>query len=242
MRPVIFYPNAEDVLDDPSLQCYFRPLLSYECERDSEKYKIHLLGTDGLYCEAGFKYSENNFFGFDYNRGKYRFLGNIECFEGYDQIPSFYNLLKKDFEEYKNEYLRNKVTTSNYLDVLQNKLGDVMTDSLESLSYYAEAFYSYEFTKYYYQTTGKHQDISVLTESYGKNEDDFLLSESDAMNILDEFFINLEWNLQNDYAISKEMLCCATERYRFMSIIGGGTVFALLDSKNDKVYILEYFS
>jgi hypothetical protein len=115
-------------------------------------------------------------------------------------------------------------------------------DDFENILYYAEAFYGYEFTKYYYEKTGTHRHISVVTEGYGENTNDFLLKKDDAINMLGEFFINLKYNLQNDYDINEEAFCCAADEWRFTSIICSCEVFALLNKNADKVYILEYFT
>lgn len=238
---VEFYPKIENVLTDISLNCYFRPLLTYNYNIDDKYYQIHLLCTDGLYCEGKIKYSESNFFGFDYNGGKYKFLGNIKCFMNYKIIPKLYDFLLKDFMEKKDDYLNNKVSTDTYLGSISDKICKLFPAKYsDSITDYAEAFYSYEFTKYYYEQTGKHKHISVVTENYGENEDDFLLSKNDALNILEEYFINLKYMQKNTYEITKEMFCCAVESSRFMSIIGGRLVFTLLDKNNDKVYLLEY--
>jgi len=237
------YPKIENVLADTSLKCYFRPLLTYKHTVDRKEYQIHLLGTDGLFCEEKFKNAESNFFGFDYNGGKYIFSGNIECFAECDKIPIVYDFLCQDFQNKKENYLSNKVTTEIYLKGIRAKLKKLaIFEDFNNITYYAEAFYCYEFTKYYYEKTGKHKHISVVTEDYGENEDDFLLDKAFALNVLEEFFVNLKWNLENDYGITKDMFCCAVERYRFMSICGGGVVFTLLDKNADKVYVLEYHS
>ena len=235
------YPKIENVLADTQLKCYFHPLLTYTYTLSQKDYKIHLLATDGLYCEKIFLNSENNFFGFGYNDGKYEFLGNIECFVEYDKIPMVYDFLIKDFQENKDAYLQNKISTQAYLKKIEDKLKKLANfKDFDYMNYYAEAIYSYEFTKYHYEKTGIHSHISVITENYGKDDSDFLLAKDDALGILDEFFMNLQWNLQNDYGVSKAMFCCATDTYRFMSIIGGSVAFAFLDKSLDKVYILEY--
>ena len=237
------YPKIENVLADTSLKCYFHPLLTYRHTINGKDYKIHLLGTDGLYCEESFLNSERNFFGFDYNDGKYKFLGNIECFIGYEKIPMVYDFLIRDFQENKDGYLSGKVSTEKYLKGIENELKKLANfENFDAITYYAEAIYSYEFTKYNYEKTGEHVHISAITDNFVKDKNNFLLDKNDALSVLDEFFINLQWNLENDYGISKDMFCCATDRFRFMSIVGDGMVFALLDKSVEKIYILEYSS
>jgi hypothetical protein len=237
------YPQIENILADTSLKYYFRPLLTNTQVIDGKEYKFHLLGTDGLFCEKKFKNSEGYFFGFDYNNGKYKFLGKLECFEEYEKIPALYDFLQQDFRNKKDEYLNSKLKFNDYFKQIEKELKkNTNFNNFYYVECYADAFYSYEFTKYHYEQTGIHKHISVLTENYGENEDDFLFSRDNAMNVLEEFFINLEYNLENDYGINKEMFCCATDEFRFMSICGGGMVFVLFDKNNDKIYLLRYHS
>ena len=237
------YPEIEEVLTDPLLECYFRPLLTCNCERNVKNYKIHLLCFDGVFPDENrvVKYSEGGLFGFQYNNGVYKFLGDIKTLEHYDKIPVLYECLKADVIQHKDEYVDNKVPFSKYYNRLK---GLIKKDfAFDTIDFYTEAFYSYEFTKYYYEKTGIHKHISVLTENYGENDDDFLLEENDARNMLEEFFLNIQWNLKNNYdGFNIDMFCCAAECYRFMSLLGSFTIFGLLDEKNDIVYNLVYGS
>lgn len=240
---VLLYPRLENVFKDPSLGVYFRPLLTATISIAGQSYQIHLLGTDGLFCEDKFKYAEQNFFGFKYNNGLYEFLGNLRVFEEYDKVPELYEFLQQDFLLNRDQYLANKTTDAEYLKSIELQLKKVSKfQNLSNAEYYAEAFYSYEFTKYYYEKFGTHHHISVITEGYGKNKKPFLSDKEDALSILEEFFINLKYNVTFDYEINEEMFVAATERYRFMSINGGGDILAMLDPTKDIVYILEYSS
>jgi len=240
---IVFYPAIEKVFKDTTLAVYFRPLLSVTTSVAGKPYVIHLVATDGLFCKEKFNYAEKNFFGFKYNGGLYEFLGDLKVFNGYNKIPALYSFLQQDFLLSRDGYLANKVKVSDYLKKIASQLKKMFThQDFSDAEYYAEAFYSYEFTKYYYERFGTHRHISVVTENYGKNTRPFLMDEDDALSILEEFFINLPYNVTFDYGINIEMFVAGTERYRFMSINGGGDVLAMLDPAKDIVYMLEYFS
>lgn len=242
---VTLYPPVETVFKDTRLGIYFRPLLTARMLVADKPYNIHLLGTDGLVCkeDVSFPYAENYFFGFKYNNGHYEFLGNLEVFEEHSRIPALHAALTADFRKNRDEYLAAKTSIPEYMERITAGLIDLSAFSdMAYAEYYEKAFYSYEFTKYYYEKYGRHQHISVVTQGYAKNTEPFLMEEENAQDILEEFFINLEDNLANDYGIKEELFVCGTERYRFMSRIGGGDVLALADSEKDIIYILEYAS
>ncbi len=240
---ITLYPKIEKVFKDKRLGFYFRPLLTVEINVENKPYSIHLVATDGLFCEEKFKYSEQNFFGFKYDNGLYEFLGELKVFNDYEKVPDFYSFLDKDFIENRDTYIDNKVKCVDYIKKLKPHLKKTSGfQDVSNAEYYAEAFYSYEFTKYYYEKYGVHRHISVLTQNYGKNTEPFLFEKKNALSILEEFFINLKYNVTFDYNISENMFVAGTERYRFMSLNGGGDVLAMLDPTKDIVYILEYFS
>ena len=97
---VTLFPEVIDVFANHELGCYFKPLLTYPVTVNSKEYFIHLLGTDGLFPEAPFQYSENGLWGFDYNNGKYLFKGELRIF-GASNVQDVYSLLKNDFEDNK---------------------------------------------------------------------------------------------------------------------------------------------
>ena len=240
---IILYPSIETVFKDTTLGLYFRPLLTANILIEDKPYSIHLVATDGLFCCEKFKYSEQNFFGFKYDKGLYEFLGDLKVFNDYNKVPALHNFLQLDFLQNRDIYLANKTKSNDYLKRLNVQLKKVSRfQDFSNAEYYAEAFYSYEFTKYYFEKFGKHSHISVVTENYGKNTDPFLFDKGNAISILEEFFINLKYNVTFDYSINDKMFVAGTERYRFMSINGGGDVLAMLDQTKDIVYILEYSS
>lgn len=238
---IILYPKADQVFSNPELAIYFKPLLTSHTSVSGKKYQIHLLGTDGLFCETKFKYSENNFFGFKYNNGTYDFLGDIRVFNEYDKVPELYTFLKKDFLKNSDLYLNNKISVSKYLSDIEFELQEISNfEDFSNAIYYAEAFYSYEFTKSYYEKYAKHSHVSAITEGFAKNTDLLLIDKEDALSILEEFFVNLKYNLENKYDINKEMFISGVAGERFMSINGGCNILAMLDTSQDIVYILEY--
>lgn len=234
------YPDIENVFIDKSLGIFFKPILTAKTLVNGEDYHIHIVSTDGLFCKNEYKYSENNFFGFKYINGKYEFLGDLAVFDDYEKIYELHNALEEDFTQNKDTYLKEKRTVDDYLENILQQLEKNNFYNFSNTEYYAEAFYSYNFTKYFYEKFGVHKHISVITENYGKNTDPFLLDKKEALSILEEFLINMNYNLKKDYQINENMLVTATEISRFMSIVRDGIVFSLLDTTNKIVYILEY--
>ncbi|MGN7810723.1 hypothetical protein [Flavobacterium sp. 22076] len=234
------YPDIENVFIDKSLGIFFKPILTAKTLVNGEDYHIHIVSTDGLFCKNEYKYSENNFFGFKYINGKYEFLGDLAVFDDYEKIYELHNALEEDFTQNKDTYLKEKRTVDDYLENILQQLEKNNFYNFSNTEYYAEAFYSYNFTKYFYEKFGVHKHISVITENYGKNTDPFLLNKKEALSILEEFIINIDHNLKNNYQINQNMFVAATEISRFMSIIRDGIVLSLLDTSNKIVYILEY--
>ncbi|QQP12274.1 hypothetical protein FJQ98_24800 [Lysinibacillus agricola] len=238
-KKITLYPKASDVFVDVRLACYFRPLLSFTDVVEGTEYILHVLGTDGLFCEEEYLNAENNFWGFRYIDGKYDFLGDLRTF-GDGNVQDIYAFLQADFAKNKNYYMENKITVNTYKMGIQDGLNQLAKNF--DVDYYADAFYSYEFTKYHYKCTGEFRHITELTEGWGHDDTEVLIGREEAQEMSEEFFMNLKWNVTHDYGIDESLIRGATERYRFMSIIGGGTVFILLKPKEQTVYLLEYFS
>lgn len=241
---ITLYPEPSKVFTDPSLAMYFKPLLTTLAHLNGQQYTIHLLSTDGLICkeESSVKYSENYLFGFRDHHGIYEFLGNPEVFINNTSVPALYELLLQDFLENRDKYLKAKKTVKEYLmDIREPILSLPELDDTDAAQYYAKAFYSYEFTKYYYQKYGVHKHISVVTEGWGKNTDPFLLDKEDGQDVLEEFLMNMEEDSLHDYGLNPEQFIAGTERRRFVSL-SGGLVLALRDPENDIIYIAEYGS
>jgi len=241
---IILYPEPSEVFTDPSLVMYFKPLLTTLIHLNGKPYKIHLVSTDGLICEeeSTIKYSENYLFGFRYHQGIYEFLGNPEVFTDSTSVPALYELLQQDFLENRDQYIKIKKTVKEYLKEIRLQILSVPGfNDPDAAEYYAKAFYSYEFTKYYYQKYGVHRHISVVTEGWAKNTDPFLLDEEDGQDILEEFLMNMEDDSPHDYGLSPEQFAAGTERRRFVSL-SGSLVLALADPEQDIIYMAEYGS
>lgn len=241
---ITLYPEPSEVFTDPSLAVYFKPLLTTSVYLSGKSYKIHLLSTDGLVCkeESTIRYSENYLFGFRYNQGVYEFLGNAEAFVDSTAVPALYEFLQQDFLENRDEYLKTKKTVKEYLEDIRVQILSLPGfEDPDTAEYYAKAFYSYEFTKYYYQKYSVHRHISVVTEGWAKNTDPFLLDEEEGQDVLEEFLMNLEEDSPHDYGLSPEQFTAGIERRRFVSL-SGALVLALADPEQDIIYIAEYSS
>lgn len=237
---IILFPQAANVFDDPSLQCYFKPLLTVKKHVLGKEYNIHLLSTDGIFPEKIFLNSERYFWGFRYKEGKYHFIGKTETF-GNSNFTELYSVLKNDFQKNRDRYLENKISYKDYYNEKKELIKSVARFTKEQdPQYFAESFYCYEFTKYYFEKYGKFCHVNEITENYGHDENDILLSTEDMNWCLGEFFINLEYNLENCYNINENMAVCGTEGFRFTCM--GGTSIAFVNTEQDIIYILEYFS
>ena len=238
---IILYPDPTTVFTDPALSVYFKPLLTANTEAGGQSRAIHLLSTDGLICEEtlSFRYAENFCFGFSCNAGRYQFLGDLRVFREADLVPALHRLLLEDFEQKKAAYVKNKTTTGEYLEQLQPILKtEPAAAGFTDAEYYARSFYSYEFTKYYYQRFGVHRHVSVVTEGWAKNTDPFLLDGDDAGDILEEWLDGFEEKAAHQYRITAAMFAAGTERRRFVSL-SSGLVLALLDPREEIVYMIE---
>lgn len=237
---IILFPDINDVFSDTTLACYFKPLLTVEHNTGKKNYHIHLLSADGVFCEQAFLNAESGFFGFQYNNGKYQFLGDTKVF-GDSNFHDVYTALQADFDANKDNYLESKITYKAYAQQIKPLLEKVAQFTPEQdPTYYAEAFYCYAFTKYHYQKTNRFIHINAVTENWGIDDSDIFISRDDMNNILNEFFINLEYTHKNNYNITIDNAICATLAYRFA--LFAGTSIAFLDEESDQIFILEYHS
>lgn len=240
LEGLTLFPSAVQVFNDPSLECYFKPLLSVKKYVLGKEYNIHFLSTDGLFSEKVFLNSERGFWGFKNNNGKYDFLGDIKTF-GNSNFNELFSALKKDFNENKEFYFENKVSYKDYYKKNKELVKNIARFTKEQdPQYFTEAFYCYEFIKYYFEKTGEFLHINEVTENYGNDENEILLSVDDVSYCIEEFFLNLEYNLENKYNISPNMAVCGVEGFRFTC--WGGTVVAFVNTEQDIIYILEYHS
>ncbi|MDR2868816.1 MAG: hypothetical protein LBV04_00005 [Deferribacteraceae bacterium] len=228
------FPQVEDVFVDPSLEPYFKPLLSYP----HHDYTIHLLSTDGLYAERGAKYSESGLWGFRYEAGKYNFLGDLSIFDG-NNYADIYYIIKDDFEAKKEQYLSERVTHKAHWEAIEDELTDIANFDYRDVQDYTESCYSYFLSKYNYKQTQNLRYVMELVAHFHHDESDVLLDET-ALHVLDEYCLNLKEHLKHDYGFLRDMVVCATEGTRFTRY--GGASFAFLDRAADIVYILEYYT
>ncbi|WP_300393204.1 hypothetical protein [Fusobacterium sp.] len=237
IEDIIFFPSAVQVFDDPSLECYFKPLLSVKKYILGKEYVVHLLSTDGVFSEKIFLNSERYFWGFKYINGKYHFLGNINSF-GNSNFTELYSALKKDFSLNKETYFKNKVNYKEYYNQNKNFIKNIARFTKEQdPQYFSEAFYCYEFTKYYFEKTGKFCNINEIFENPSYDENEVLLSIEDVGYCIEEFFLNLKYNLENKYNISPDMAVCGAESFKFTC--WGATSIAFVNVEDDNIYILE---
>ncbi|MEW4371661.1 hypothetical protein [Paenibacillus kandeliae] len=234
---VTVFPEPADVLEDPSLSCYFLPMLSFTHEHleDQRSYRIHLLGTDGLQCLDAALYSENHIWGFEYNDGKYRFLGNISVFGGVN-IPEVYAWLVEDFDRNCEYYLHEEIAASDYGEQVQVALSSIANFEAR---YYAENVYSYLYARTHYQRTGEFRHIDELTGDHRPIDQHLLLDRLEAQEMSAIVLDNLPDTLRVRYDIQPEMIVGGAERFRFMSASSSGVVLALLNTHRQQVYLLE---
>ena len=234
MENILLYPDPATVFAEPALAMYFKPLLTVLGETP-----VHLLTRDGMIVkhEPAYQFAENYCFGFGLEAGKYRFLGSVDAFEASGKIPALYAQLHNDWQQNKDGYLKGKTPVKVYLEAHA-----ALLDS-EYASIYARSFYSFEFTRYYYQKFGVHRHVSVVTEGWAKTDDDFLLEGADAGDVLEECLgLIEEEGAVYPLNLSAGMIVAATESRRFAALSGSCFVMGLLDRENEILYMVEHAS
>lgn len=232
----IFYPEPEMVLEDPSLACYFTPLISFTHEHlsNQQSYHIHLLGMNGLQCVKSAAYSEKGLWGFAYNNGKYRFLGDRSVF-GEVNIPEVYGWLVADFNHNCEYYLHKKIKAADYAEGVQVALTSIANFEAKT---YAEGIYGYLFSRAYYQRTGEMHSISEVTEAELRYREDVLLDQLEAQEQSSGFLSELQ-HTEHQYNIKPEMIVGGVRRARLMSPHDEGQILAALDASRQHIYMLE---
>lgn len=243
LKGVQLYPKAKDVLDDEELECFFRPLLTIKQNIKGKEFLIHVILSLGISAEKlseGYKFSENGFFGFEYNAGKYKYLGSKDIFYNYDLTKGLNRYLQADFIEQKEIYLSKKIAMEAYIERMMEKIRSIVqVGNCDNLRCYLESFYSYELTKYQYQATGSFRSFKEIIEGW-KTSSDFIHSENSIDNVIGEFFLNLKYNLKNFYGITSNMACFGIDAFNFME--NKDMLFTLVDEEKERVYMLEYCS
>ncbi len=235
---VRLYPEPAEVLENPALSCYFLPLMSFTHEhiQDQQEYTIHLLGTDGLSCTSPRPCAENIIHGFQYNEGRYRYMGDPAAFGEYNNISEVYGWLLEDFNRNSEYYLHEKISAADYGANVQVALNSIATfDSRR----YAEGIYSYLYTKTHYQRTGEFHQMTELTDNQLPVADDLLLDHLTAQELGQTLLAELPQHTQHSYNLRPEMIVGGTERSRFMSPSGHGAILAALDPKHKEIYLLN---
>ncbi|WP_411347936.1 hypothetical protein [Paenibacillus sp. WLX2291] len=234
---ITLFPEPEDVLEDPSLTCYFLPMLSFTHEHleDQRAYRIHLLSTDGLQCLDDALYSEQHIWGFEYHDGKYRFLGDIDVFGGVN-IPEVYAWLVEDFDRNCEYYLHEKRSAVDYGEQVQVALSSIANFEARS---YAENVYSYLYARTHYQRTGEFRHIDELIGNHRPMDQHLLLDRLEAQEMSAIILDHLPDTLRMRYDMQPEMIVGGAERFRFLSASSGGAVLALLNTHRQQVYLLE---
>lgn len=235
---VIFFPNSQDVFAEKDMEIYFSPLLTYKYKLNNKEYKIHLITTAGLICENDYLNSENRFFGFKYNNGKYEFLGNIHTF-GNSEIKEVYSFLRADFENNKDYYLLQKVSLSDYVKMvkpLARKAGNFT--ERQSLGNYIENFYSYEMEKYNYQKTGKIMHLFEITESIFREKKHLFYNTEETKKITLNFLDVLGNDFQTRYNLEKAEPICAADTFCFSNF--SSTAVTFFNPEKSLIYTFEY--
>lgn len=232
MENIKFFPDYKDIFIDENLKYYFKPICTIG--------NYHFLTVDGIFCIKNYKYSENDYFGFKLKDGKYEFLGNLDCF-GNNEIEKLYEILEKDFEKNKKDYLSKKIKIVNYVKNIFSKIGEIKFDEEQDLEYYIESFYCYNMAKYYYELNKKIVSVKALTENYGITpEDELFIDKEELKNCLGDFFINIEYELELTTAPIEDMCVMGIEVIPFTMC--GEIVGLLYDEKEDIIYLREQHS
>lgn len=226
---LVLFPKIVNVFDDPSLEIYFKPLLSVKKHVLGKEYIIHLLSTNGIFLYPN---EDKKALSFKYINGKYHFLDNIKKF-GKSNFSELYLVLKKDFKDNKEKYFEEKLSYKEYYKRNKELIKNTARFTVDQdPQYFAEAFYSYEFTKYYYEKTGELFNINLDFVDDGKKN--ILLSPEEVAGIINSFFGDLNKNICD---ISPSMAVCAIEGKIFSC--WGALVVAFVNVAEDIIYIVE---
>ena len=232
MKDIKYFPDYKDVFVDEKLKYYFKPICTIG--------NYYFLTIDGIFCIKDYKYSENYYFGFRLKDGKYEFLGNLDCF-GDNDIEKLYEILEKDFEKNKKDYLDKKMKIADYVKNIFSKIGEIKFDEEQDLEYYIESFYCYNMAKYYYELNKKIVSVKSLTANYGITpEDELLIDKEDLKNCLGDFFINIEYELELTPFPTEDMCVMGVDVVPFTMC--GEIVGLLYDKKENIIYLREQHS
>ncbi|WP_239257014.1 hypothetical protein [Listeria ilorinensis] len=230
------YPDIKEVFCKPvEMAPFFRPLFSFDVHDEI----FHMIATPGLYGVEGKEdfYNELNFHGFKRDESaRYDFLGDLEKFQNHQEIPALFAELQADWEKQGVEYYNQKMKVMDYLTSLT-----VSEREKTLFHFYIRDFYGYEMVKYHYEQTGEFKTLLAQTEGWG-NPDDIPFIPKEENECVEEFFMNIGDHLKNSYPISQEKFIGGTDKYEFLSVMGGGSNFLFYDQGSHLVFLLEYHS
>ncbi len=235
-----WYPDPDEVLDNPALSCYFLPLVSFDHEhlQNGQMYRIHLFGIEGLPFVVPDRYGEPHVWGFAYNDGKYRWLGDTAVFGGMN-VPEVYAWLLQDFDRNCEYYMHERMSADDYVTGAQTALVSIANFDARA---YAHSVYSYMYTRIHYQRTGQFRHMDELTgqrpASMGLRSARWLLDHLEAQQLGSSVLAGLTTVERNRYELEASMIVGGAERFHFMDS-SQGAVVAALDTERQHVYLLQ---
>ncbi|MFD1886645.1 hypothetical protein [Paenibacillus wenxiniae] len=235
-----WYPDPEDVLDNPALSCYFLPLVTFTHEhlQNGQAYQIHLFGIEGLPCVAPDRYGEPHMWGFAYNGGKYRWLGDTAVFGGMN-VSDVYAWLLNDFDRNCEYYMHERMSAADYVAGAQTALASIANFDARA---YAHSVYSYMYTRVHYQRTGQFRHMNELTSDQatatGLRSERWLLDRLEAQQLGSSVLAGLTTVERHRYALDTAMIVGGAERFHFMDS-SQGAVVAALNAERQHVYLLQ---
>ncbi len=237
---IIWYPEPEDVLDNPALSCYFLPLVSFNHEQlvDGQSYRIHLFGIEGLPCVSPDRYGEPHIWGFAYHDGKYRWLGDVAIFGGMN-VPEVYAWLLQDFDRNCEYYMHERMSADDYVAGIQTALASIANFDAQD---YAHSVYSYMYTRIHYKRTGQFRHMDELTGNpitfTRLRSERWLLDHLEAQQLGSLVLSRMTQTQRNAYHLEPAMIVGGAERFHFMDSCEGAVV-AALDAEHQLVYLLQ---
>ncbi len=239
-QSIHWYPDPEDVLDNPALSCYFLPLVTFTHEhlQNGQAYQIHLFGIEGLPCVAPDRYGEPHLWGFAYNDGKYRWLGDTAVFGGMN-VPEVYAWLLNDFDRNCEYYMHERMSAADYVAGAQTALASIANFDARS---YAHSVYSYMYTRVHYQRTGQFRHMDELTgdtaTGSGLRSERWLLDRLEAQQLGSSVLAGWTMVERHRYELDPAMIVGGAERFHFMDS-SQGAVVAALNAERQHVYLLQ---
>jgi len=162
------YPAFSEVFSDQKLEGIFYPLCTIELN-DERLTKLFFVSSNGIWTNDA-NYSDDNnsiFTKFSLIENKYKFNGNIELYNGYQEAKEIFPTLKADFEENGKYYLESKTKTDDYIEQIKLKITAPENPEFE-LYYYLQAFYEYSINKLSYLTNNEFGAFRAIIDNWEK--------------------------------------------------------------------------